>query len=344
MSYKQNFRDVGQPDLLLSNFSVSYWQDTSLFVATRYFPVVPVQQAAGKFLTYPKGYFGRPVNSKRAEDGVANTIGYKTKNQGYTVDDDAIRIFISDKKRANVVNGQQLDMEATGVVTDALLINKEIEFVNDFMTTGKWTTTYTGSAAGTGSNEFKFWDDATSDPIGDILSHRVAFSLVSGGRRWNKALMTLDVYDALTRNPSVIDRVKYGGSTDRPAQITKDALAALLEVDELEIMQSVINTAADGLEDGNGNPLSDMQFAAQGKLMLNYVEPSVGNMKPIAAAGFAWNEFVGLGIDNGPSVRTYPGVEGRRGNFVEAEFAIDVQMIAPDLGILFTKALTDSPA
>ena len=79
MSYKQNFRDVGAPDTFLSNFSVSYWQDTSLFVGTRYFPVVPVNQAAGKFLTYPKGYFGRPVNSKRAEDGVANTIGYKTR-------------------------------------------------------------------------------------------------------------------------------------------------------------------------------------------------------------------------------------------------------------------------
>jgi len=32
MSYKQNFRDVGNPDLFLSNFSVAYWQDTSLFV------------------------------------------------------------------------------------------------------------------------------------------------------------------------------------------------------------------------------------------------------------------------------------------------------------------------
>jgi hypothetical protein len=49
MSYKQNFRDVGAPDTFLSNFSVSYWQDTSLFVGTRYFPVVPVNQAAGKF-------------------------------------------------------------------------------------------------------------------------------------------------------------------------------------------------------------------------------------------------------------------------------------------------------
>lgn len=339
MSYKQNFRDVSNPDLFLSNFSVAYWQDTSLFVGTRYFPVVPVNLAAGKYLTYPKGYFGRPVNSKRAEDGVANTIGYKTKSEGYTVDDDAIRIFISDKKRANVANGQQLDMEATGVVTDALLINKEIDFVSKFLVPGKWATDYQGVASGPTGNQFLKWSNANSDPIGDILSRRVAFSLATGGRRWNKALMTLDVYDALTRNPSVIDRINGASTSQNPGIVTQQALAALLEVNEIEIMQSVVNMAADGLEDTDGNPLTDMQFAAKGVLMLNYVEPTVGNMKPIAAVTFAWNEFVGLGIDNGPAIRTYPGVEGRRGNFVEAEFAIDTQMVAPDMGILFYDAV-----
>ena len=339
MSYKQNFRDVSNPDLFLSNFSVAYWQDTSLFVGTRYFPVVPVNLAAGKYLTYPKGYFGRPVNSKRAEDGVANTIGYKTKSEGYTVDDDAIRIFISDKKRANVANGQQLDMEATGVVTDALLINKEIDFVSKFLVPGKWATDYQGVASSPTGNQFLKWSNANSDPIGDILSRRVAFSLATGGRRWNKALMTLDVYDALTRNPSVIDRINGASTSQNPGIVTQQALAALLEVNEIEIMQSVVNMAADGLEDTDGNPLTDMQFAAKGVLMLNYVEPTVGNMKPIAAVTFAWNEFVGLGIDNGPAIRTYPGVEGRRGNFVEAEFAIDTQMVAPDMGILFYDAV-----
>jgi hypothetical protein len=151
--------------------------------------------------------------------------------------------------------------------------------------------------------------------------------------------MTLDVYDALTRSPAVIDRINGGSTTQNPGIVTKQALAALLEVDELEIMQSVVNMAADGVEDGDGNPLSDFQFAKTGVLMLNYVEPTVGNMKPVAAAGFVWNEFIGLGVNNGPSIRTYPGVEGRRGNFVEAEFAIDVQMVAPDLGVLFYDAV-----
>lgn len=339
MSYKQNYKDVSNPDLFLSNFSVAYWQDISRFVGTRYFPVVPVNLAAGKFLTYPRGYFGRPVNSKRAEDGVANTIGYKTKDQGYTVDDDAIRIFISEKKRKNVANGQQLDMEASGVVTDALLINKEIDFVQKFLTPGKWAVDYQGVDASPTGTQFLKWSNANSDPIADILSHRVGFSLATGGRSWNKALMTLDVYDALTRNPAVIDRINGGSTTQNPGIVTRQALAALLEVDEIEIMQSVVNMAADGLEDSDGNPLSDFQFAAEGVLMLNYVEPTVGNMKPISAVTFAWNEFVGLGLDNGPSIRKYPGVEGRRGEFVEAEFAIATEMVAPDMGLLFYDAV-----
>jgi hypothetical protein len=114
MSYKQNFRDVGAPDTFLSNFSVSYWQDTSLFVGTRYFPVVPVNQAAGKFLTYPKGYFGRPVNSKRAEDGVANTIGYKTKNQGYTVDERGKEYRLLDRQNPRLLGDDMAFIHPVG--------------------------------------------------------------------------------------------------------------------------------------------------------------------------------------------------------------------------------------
>lgn len=337
--YHQDYRDVNL-DLPLSNFSVAYWQDTSLFVGTRYFPVVPVNFAAGTFTKYPSGYFSRPVNSKRAEDGVANTIGYKTTRGNYAVDDDAIRVFISDKKRKNVQNGQNLDFEATQLVTDVLLINKEIDFTQKFLQSGKWTKTLTGSAAGTGTNEFKFWDDPTSDPIDTILGEEVGFSLRSGGRPWNKALMTLDVFNALSRHPAVLNRVIYGGNNTNPAAITKDALAALLHVQEIEIMQSVVNMNSDGIEDSEGNPVEDLQFMAKGKLMLNHVVPTVGDMSPVAAAGFAWNDFVALGAENGPAIRQYPGVEGRRGNFVEAEFAIDLSMISPDLGVLFDNALS----
>ncbi|MCW4574337.1 hypothetical protein OOJ74_10085, partial [Venenivibrio stagnispumantis] len=71
-----------------------------------------------KFKVYGQGSFNRPVNSKRAEDGVANTIGFKSGYGSYTVDDDAIRTFISDKEVANTPasNRAQLNMDASRLV------------------------------------------------------------------------------------------------------------------------------------------------------------------------------------------------------------------------------------
>lgn len=338
MPIRQSYRDVSA-DPFLSNFSVAHWQDTSVFVGTRYFPIVPVTVAAGKYTTYPQGYFNRPVNSKRAEEGRANTIGYKTKQASYMVDDDAIRIFISDKARANVSNGQNLDMEAAMVTTDAILINKEVEFVDKFLQPNRWTQTYTGADATPGTDQFLKWSDAGSDPIADISSKATLFSLASGGKSWNKALMTQDVFQVLSQHPAILDRVVYGGTNAAPANITAQALAALLGVQELEIMRSIVNTAQDGLEDANGNPVVQNEFMASGKLMLNYVAPTAGLLQPVAAAGFLWNNFIPAGVDNGPTVRRYPGVEGKRGEYIEAEIAIDVEMVSPDMGILFDNAV-----
>lgn len=331
-----------QIDNVLTGFAQDYVQDSAVFVGARYFPIIPVSQNAGKFKVYGQGSFNRPVNSKRAEDGVANTIGFKSGHGSYTVDDDAIRTFISDKEVANTPasNRAQLNMDASRLVINALLVNKELEFKDKFLTKGKWAKDLVGTADGTGAGNFKKWSDDGSNPIDDILDQQTAFSLATGGRKWNKALMTLDVYNRLRRHPAVLASITGGATTAQPAIATKETLMALLDVEELEIMQSVINQAANGLEKADGTLLADNQFAASGVLMLNYVERQIASTKtPVAAAGFHWNEFVGLGVNNGPAVRRYAGVEGRRGEFVEAEYALDVQMVAPDFGILFSEAL-----
>lgn len=329
-------------DNVLTGFAHDFVMDSALYVGTRYFPIVSVAQNAGKFRVYPMGSFNRPVNSKRAEDGVANTIGFKHGYGSYTVDDDAIRTFISDKEVANTpaANRQLLQMDATRAVINGLLVNKELEFKDRFLTAGKWAKDMVGVSGTPSGDQFKKWSDAASDPIDDILGQQTAFALATGGRKWNKALMSMDVYNVLRRHPAVLAAITGGATTAQPAIATKQTLMALLDVEELEIMQSVINHAANGLENPDGTLLNDSQFAATGVLMFNYVERQIASTKtPVAAAGFHWNEFVGLGVDNGPAVRRYEGVEGRRGEFVEAEYALDVQMVAPDFGILFSQAI-----
>lgn len=333
MPINQSYRDV-HVDTLLSNFSVALWQDTDVFVGTRFFGVQNVAKASDKYLTFPQGYFNRPVKSRRAEEGVANSVGYKTKEESYSCEDDALRIFISDRKRANADNQQALDQAATRVVVDSLLITKEQEFVDKFLTAGKWSMNYqvgTDSLPGSQTNQ---WSTQNADIQKDVLLLREEFVRKSGGRAPNKILMTMDVYNIVRLSPSIIDLVSGGATTALPAHVMKEKLAQLFEVDEVVVMQSIVNLANDEVVDGNGNPTADNQFVATGKFLMVYVAPDGGLMSPTAAATFVHSQYIPLGVKNGPSVRRYEGTPGQKGEYIEAEMSIDQKLVAPDLGML----------
>lgn len=334
MPVQSSYKDVHY-DAPLTNFSVAYWQDKSAFVGTRFFNVVPVNKASDLFDYYPQGYFNRVVPTQRSEEGKANTIGYKKKQKGYSCGDDALRVFISDRKRANVPSQQNLDREATMVTTDGVLLGKEQDFVDTFMTPGQWAKDWQAGTDTLPSSGTKKWTDPTADPIGDIIKSRPDFVKRSGGRNPNKGLMTLDVLTTLLVHPNVLNRIDGGATTDKPAKATIRELAALMMVDTIEVMMSIANVAADGLEDADGFPLVDNQFFASGKFMLAHVTDQMGLYSPTAAATFVHNDYIPLGADNGPSVRKYRAEAGIKGEYIEAEMSIDMKLIAPDLGELW---------
>lgn len=337
MPINQSYRDV-HVDTLLSNFSVALWQDTSVFVGTRFFGVQNVSKASDLYKYFSQGFFNRAVKSRRAEEGVANTVGYKTQEKSYSCNDDALRIFVSDRKRANADSQEMLDQASTRMVLDSLLLSKEIEFSENFLTAGKWGKDYTGGVDFPVSGAKK-WSDPTADPIGDIIAERTEFVKRSGGRLPNKGLMTLDVFDVVREHPTVLDRVSGGATTNTPAKVMRQKLAELLELDELVVMQSIVNAANDEVEDGNGDPVADNQFVSTGAFLLAYVAPDAGLMSPTAAATFVHSEYIPMGVDNGPSVRRYRGADGKRGEYIEAEMSIDQKLVAPDLGSLWLECI-----
>ena len=336
MPNNQSYKDVHY-DSVLTNFSVAHWQDTSVFVGTRFFNVIPVNKASDKYDFYPQGYFNRVTSSQRSEEGKANTIGYKKTQKGYSCGDDALRLFISDRKRANTPSQQNLDMEATMVTTDSVLLTMEQRFVDNFLTAGKWAKDYVGGSLP--SSGSKKWSDPTSDPLSDILKSRPDFVKRSGGRQPSKGLMTLDVLMTLLTHPNVLNRVDGGATTKDAAQITVQQLASLMMVDRIEIMQSIHNTAAEGIEDADGMPVVNNTFFAEGKFLLAHVAPSAGLYSPTAAATFVHNDYIPLGAENGPAVRRYRAEAGVKGEYVEAEMSIDQKLVSPDLGELWSDLL-----
>ena len=66
---RETFRDV-HVDRPLTNMSLHYIQNTADFIAHRFFPTVPVNNASDLFDYYPSGYFDRIHESRRAEEGI----------------------------------------------------------------------------------------------------------------------------------------------------------------------------------------------------------------------------------------------------------------------------------
>ncbi len=75
--------------------------------------------------------------------------------------DHAVPISDLLKRNSDPVLGN-LDQAATELVTQRMLIRREIEFVSSYFTTGVWATDVVG-----GTN-FTVWDDYASDPQRDI--------------------------------------------------------------------------------------------------------------------------------------------------------------------------------
>jgi len=337
---RENFADVHY-DRPLTNISCAYFQDPSVFVSGRFFPIMNVMKASDRFDTYPQGYWNRIYDSRRAEESVANSITYKVKADSYSVGDDALRHFISDKKRANVDTQRKLDMEATTLVTQAIALAKEHQFAETYMqSTSAWThkkavpdSPVTNPSDPRWNNK---WNSSASDPVKDVKAICKDIYLSSAGRKPNKAIITYDVWIELTEHEDIVDRVKYMGTNTNPGKVTMQAVASLFELDEILVMTSIGNEALAKVEDSNGNPPVDNQFLVTKTMLIGHVPQSVGLMTPCAGITFAWNSYIAHSAMAGPSIRRYRPTDGRKGEYIEAELSIDQKLVSGDMGAIIT--------
>lgn len=323
-------------DRPLTNLSIALTQDTTQFVAPKVGTMIPVTKESDTYTFYPQGYWNREYDSTRAEEGVANSVNYKTRQDPYSIGDKALRIFISDRKRANADSQFNLDREGMALVNNSLLIGEELDFKTKFLTAGKWASDLTGVAATPGVDEFIKWSDAASDPVGDYKKFRRGFLLRSGGKMPNELNMTIDVFDTLTEHASILDRIKTTGA-NQPATVTRQQIAGLFEVERINVIQTVINNANDAVEDGSGNTPVDNQFLASGLFLPLYTEQAGGLLSATAVGNFHLPAFTGANL--GPRFRRYRAVEGKDGEYIEGQLRVDRRIVAPDLGELWSAVL-----
>lgn len=314
-------------DAPLTNMSVAYRMNRSAFIAPQVFPEVPVNHQTDLFWKYTKNDWFRDEAEVRADATESVGSGYNLSTDSYAARVWAFHKDIGRQARANADPAIDLERDATEFVTDRLLLRMERLWAASFFATTKWGTDYTGVAGAPAATEFIYWNDyAFSNPIGDVAKGRRKILAVTGLKP-NTMVMGYDVFEALKWHPDVRDVVKYTSAE----MVTTQLLARLFEVDRILVAESIYATNNEGATEA-------YDFIHGKHMLLCYVNPRPSLLSPSAGYTFAWRGVSeGLGTTVGISRIDMPLLKAVR---VEGEFACDLKVIASDLGVFYSGAVS----
>lgn len=306
-------------DAILTNISVAYMQRAENFIADKVFPIVPVDKQSDKYFVYTKNDWLRDEAQVRADGTESVGSGYNITTDNYYADVYAIHKDIGDQTRANADAPINVDREAAEFVTHRLLTRREIQFNNDFMTTGVWGNDVAGVSASPGSGQTFQWSDyANSDPIEDIEEAKADILSVTGLEA-NTLVLGYDAFRALKNHPDLVERIKYTSSQT----ITSDMIARMFDIERVMVSKSIKATNKEGAAEAYA-------FSTGKVACLLHVAPNPGVLTPSAGYTFSWTGVSqGLGLTIGTSTFR---LESLRATRVEAELSFDNKVVSSDLG------------
>jgi hypothetical protein len=271
---KYDARDL-HVDQLLTNISIGY--GNSSYIADQIFPVVPVDNQSGKYITYDQSHWFRNEALLRAPGTKSQRGGWTYSSDTFYCDRFSYGHEIYDVDRANADAAYSLDREATEFVTDKILMQREVSAAAKFFTTGVWGLDRAG-----GTN-FTAWSDyANSNPISDIAGWMDSVEAVIG-REPNTLVLGKQVWTQLKWHPDLIDNIKY---TQR-AQLGTDLVASMFEVDRILIGRAIYTASPEGTAEAS---VSYSRIWGKAALLL-YVPTNPSMRTPASGYTFVWRRW-----------------------------------------------------
>lgn len=319
MNPTQNALHVNRP---LTNILVAYTQSQDIFVAGKVFATVPVAKPSDKYFIYRKGDWFRGQAKKRGRAQETRGLDWNVDQGEYSCEVEGIHHDIDDKDRSSADLPIVMDSAATELVAHDLLISKEIDWATNYFTTGIWT----GSTTGGDITPSTLWDASGSTPLADIRAQMRAMKTKTG-RKPNKIIFPSDVWAVLQDHPDITGRMAITNSQI----VTKQIVAAMLELDEVLEAGAVRNTAVEGATDVMADIFSK-------DVLLVYAEPRPAIMKPSAGYTFQWTGYLG-NSPQGYVVKRYR-MEHLASDRIEGEMAHDHKLVASDCGVFFDDVIS----
>lgn len=321
---------INQP---LTNISVAYMQDTSTFIADKIFPRVPVQKQSDLFWKYSKSDWRRTDVQKRAPGTETVGTGYRVDTDVYFAQVYGIHKDIDDQVRANADSNWSLDKDSTKLITNQLLLRRDLDWNNTYFKSGVWGKDLTGVASNPNSSQFLKWSDAASDPIVQFANLQTDFVLQSG-RKANTLVLGAQTITQLKNHPDIIDRIKY---TQRGV-VTTDLLASLFDVEKILVSYASSTDVAERNDAREQDAAATYSFMTNANsALLCYTPSSPSLMTPAAGYIFTWNGYL-AGNSYGIRMHNFR-MEHIRSDRIEGEMTYDMKVVSPDMGIFLQDAI-----
>lgn len=318
-----------KPNIYLTNLCMAYFQDASRYVAKSIFPICPVQLSSARFYTFSKEDLLRDNVQRKPEFGKVAPAQMGHKDQSYSCFVDQVivgidRISSLDYQRTNAPGVIDPRRAKARFIAEQMNIHQDVVFAQSYFKSGVWTNEWTGVASSPSSANKTFlkFNDDNCDPV--LLFDDLCTSVEQNtGRRPNRLGLGKNAFNALKANPSVIERVKYGGSSANPATVNERVLAELFGIEKVVVFSSIYNAGSVGTE--------DMQFICDpDSAILAYATSAPAIDEPSAGYIFTWDM-----LGNGQYMPTmqYDGEPGTHSEFMEGLFAADMQQTGDDLAV-----------
>lgn len=317
----------------LTNVSIAYKQASSAYIADKVFPKVPVKKQSDLYWKYSKSDWRRTDVQKRAPSTETPGVGWNVTTDQYYAHVYGVHKDIDDQLRANADSNFKMDSDATQFITNQLLLKRDLDWNSTYFKGGVWETEYKGVAASPATGQFIQWDNAASDPIGDVSKWIIDFRRLNGFKP-NVMVLGAHTMNALKNHPDIIDRIKY---TQRGI-VSEDLIATLFDVDKLLVSYATVADTPqipDAVTQDAGAKY-DFITPTKGALLLN-TPSSPSLMTPAAGYTFTWSGYLG-GNSEGIRVKRFR-MEPIASDRIEAEMTYDMKVVCKDLGVFIDSAV-----
>lgn len=322
-----------KPNNYLTNMSVAYFQPDDWFVSPFVFPILPVQLSTSYYYIFDKGDLARDNVQRKPEFGKVTPMMFGSKQELYSCEVDQIIVGID---QISTLNYQR--SAAPGIIdprrakvriaTEQLKLHMDRVFADGYFKSGAWTNEWAGVTTTPSGKQFYKFSDSNCDPVKFIGDRRVEM-MREGRRKPNVLALGVEAYEALKNNASILDRVKYSGSTANPATINANVLAQLFEIDRVVVLNSTYNKG------GYGSTSMDFVCDSKGAL-LAYAAPNPAIDEVSAGYTFAWDM---LGNGQYLAFDQYEGEKGTHTEFIEGLTAYTSKKVCDELGVFMKECV-----